>query len=72
MAVTVELTTEHRSRSGEYMTGTYHSRRCRDFPAALAAARAYWQYVARPGVACRITYRGDAGNIIRRAELRAG
>jgi hypothetical protein len=72
MAITVEVTTECRNRRGEYLTGTYLASRCADFPAALAFARKQWQYHARPGVSARVTYRGDNGTIIRRAELRAG
>jgi hypothetical protein len=72
MAITVEVTTEQRSRSGEYLTGTYLASRCPDFPAALAFARKQWQYHSRPRTSARITYRGDNGTIIRRAELRAG
>jgi hypothetical protein len=72
MAVTVEVTTEQRNRQGEYQTGTYLASRCPDFPAALAFARKQWQYHARAGVTARVTYRGDNGTILRRAELRAG
>ena len=72
MAVTVELNTAHHNRRGEYITGTYHARRVPDFPAALAVARAHWQQHARQVLPCRITYRGDNGTIVRRAELRAG
>jgi hypothetical protein len=72
MAVTVEVTTEQRNRRGEYQTGTYLASRCADFPAALAFARKQWQYHARAGVTARVTYRGDNGTVIRRAELRAG
>jgi hypothetical protein len=72
MAVTVEVTTEYRNRRGEYVTGTYHARRCEHFPAALWFAQSQWRGAVPSNngytVSARYLYRADTGEVIRRSQ----